>query len=113
MEIENLRNKSKADLIKIIHEKDDAIQLLSERIDKLESLFKAQSSSDKIIELERELYAHQQYSRRETLEFVGIPRDIEGRDIEKKIVELCVFAGVNVSERSFHAVYIACETAQL
>ena len=105
MDSDNLRNKSKSDLIKLIHDRDAELEALSARLDKLERLFSQKNQSDRIIELERQLYSQQQYSRRETLEFVGIPDYIEGRNIKKKVVELCVFAGVPVEERSFQAVH--------
>ena len=63
------------------------------------------NQAEKIIDLERQLYAQQQYSRRETIEFVGIPESVDDKDVEKKVVELCNFAGVPVTERSFHAVH--------
>ena len=105
MDFDNLRNKSKTDLIKIIQEKDSHLEMLIERIEKLEISIAEKSYCDKIIDLERDLYGQQQYSRRETLEFVGIPKEIGIKDIEKKVVELCNHAGVQVTERSFHAVH--------
>ena len=105
MDSENLRNKSKSDLIKIIQDRDSELEALTARIEKLERLYANKNHSDKIIDLEKQLYSQQQYGRRETLEFVGIPDSLEGQKIEKKVVELCVFAGVPVQERSFHAVH--------
>ena len=105
MDSDNLRNKSKSDLIKIIHDRDTELEALTARIEKLERLYAKKNQSDNIIELERQLYSQQKYSWKETLEFVGIPESLEGRDIKKKVVELCVFAGVPVDERSFHAVH--------
>ena len=105
MDPENLRNKSKNDLIKLIIDKDSALEDLIARIDKLEKWLSEKNHADKVIDLERQLYAQQQYSRRETLEFVGIPESVADKNVEAKVIELCGAASVTVSERSFHAVH--------
>ena len=92
-------------LIKIIHNRDAELELFTARVQKLERAFLQKSQSEKIIDLERQLYSQQQYSRRETLEFVGICDSVEDKNLEKKVIELCDVAGVQVNQRSFHAVH--------
>ena len=51
------------------------------------------------------LYFKSQYSRRETVELVGIPDSVDNKDLEDKVVQLINHAGVVVDKRSFHAVH--------
>ena len=57
---------------------------------KVEAIERDQDSAweeiDKIYELEKDLYATQQYSRRENIEISGIPADIENRDLENFVI---------------------------
>ena len=67
---------------------------------------KFHSSSDKrIVELEKNVYAQQQYSRRESVEFVGISEDVRDEDLEKLVISIFKKVGIQVSGRDFHAVH--------
>ena len=60
----------------------------------------------RVIDLERGLYYQSQYSRRETIEFVGVPDSIpDGEPLEGKVIEMCKVAGVSVVSRDLHAVH--------
>ena len=82
--------------------RDEKLKLLTERIDALEG---SQSVLKRIERLERDGYRSQQYSRRETVELVGLPEDLDGGKLEAKVVEVFEHAGVPVSPQSFHAIH--------
>ena len=44
--------------------------------------------TDKLVVLERKCHANEQYSKRECLEISGIPAEVRGKDIEKKVLKV-------------------------
>ena len=54
--------------------------------------------SDKLAVLERKCHANEQYSRRECLEISGIPAEVGGKDIEKKVLEVLDAIGAPVTQ---------------
>ena len=112
------RDLSKEELIAICEEKDAEIATLQVSLQELTSRLEAVEKklespventsvfSQRIEKLERDNYRNQQYSRRETVELVGIPDDISDQpELEEKVVEIFKYAGVDVNCRSFHAIH--------
>ena len=95
-------------LIKTIIEQEEKEVDLLKRVEALEKLVSSRGLDriDRILELERDLYRQQQYSRRETVEITNIPESVaDGDDLEDKVVELFNFAGVHMERRDFHAIH--------
>ena len=59
---------------------------------------------DRITELERKLYANEQYGRRECVEIYGF-KDIENENVEAEAIKLLNKIGVDVSSQEFHATH--------
>lgn len=59
--------------------------------------------SERIDTLETELYAQQQYSRRECLEIVGIDNSIQTEDLEENVIELFDEIGVDINSSDIQA----------
>ena len=105
---EEYNKKSKKELINLLIEKDQTVKDLKSRIDKIEKQIQ-QSDVTKVVErvtnIERSAFQQQQYSRRETIELVGLPDNLDGEALEDKVVEVFKHAGVEVEQRDFHAIH--------
>ena len=105
---EEYNKKSKKDLINLLIEKDQTVKSLQERIDNIEKQLK-ESDVTKVLgrlnNIERSAFQQQQYARRESIELVGLPENINGAELEKKVVKVFEHAGVAVKERDFHAIH--------
>ena len=81
---------------------------ITTRIAELEKKLEARDNSyndKRIAELEKGLYAQQQYSRRDCVELVGISENVKSEDLEKLVVSIFKKTGIEVTERHFHAVH--------
>ena len=100
---------NKKELINLLVDKDKTLKSLQDRIEKIELQLSSNSNLSKVTErmvrIERSGYQHQQYSRRETVELVGLPDNLENEALEKKVVEIFEHAGVSVKVRDFHAIH--------
>ena len=80
---------------------------LSMKVDAMEANRLEQSSSmttsSSQFKLEKELYATQQYSRRDTIEICGIPSSVEDKVLEKKTMEILESIGCKVSPADIQA----------
>ena len=101
--------KSVAALVELVKERDKqlkqrdaALEALTKRIEALETVA---SLANRIEKIERDGFQSQQYMRRETIEVVGIPDDIDQKLLEVKVVEIFNHAGVKVTTRDFHAIH--------
>ena len=56
-----------------------------------------------IVKLEKQCWANAQYSRRECLELVGIPSNIENEHLEDKVVEVLNKVGCNIMKDNVEA----------
>lgn len=105
----NYNNMKKEQLIELLKEKDDKLSKLNERLVKIEEQLKASSTDASVIQridnVERSCFKQEQYSRRECVEFVGLPANIAGQDLENKVIEAFGVAGVKVTSRDFHAIH--------
>ena len=52
-----------------------------------------------VVQTERQCWANAQYSRRDTIEVIGIPSSIRDKDLEDKVRNIFEEIGVNVNER--------------
>ena len=61
------------------------------------------SQSKRLVELERDNFALQQYSRRDSIEIVGIPESVGDEALEEKTIKLLKAINVNVSASDIQA----------
>ena len=52
--------------------------------------------SQRVVDLERQCWANAQYSRRECLEVVGIPRSVDDNALEEKVIQVFEKVGCNI-----------------
>ena len=101
--------KSIAACVELLKERDKQLKERDTKVDQLTkrivALEKITSLSNRIEKLERDGYQSQQYMRRESVEFVGLPEDADQKQLEAKVVEVFNHAGVKVSTRDFHAIH--------
>ena len=55
------------------------------------------------MQTERQCWANAQYSRRDTIEVIGIPSSIRDKDLEDKVRNIFGEIGVNINERDIQA----------
>ena len=100
---------TKDQLIQLLIEKDERLVTLNSRIEKIEAKLKSDSEAkfiERLVKIERDSYRHEQYSRRETIELVGLPENIHDQEaLEMKVVEVGQHAGLKGSLRDFHAIH--------
>ena len=53
--------------------------------------------SSRLVNMERQCWANAQYSRRECLEVVGIPREVEQKDLESKVLSVLEKVGCKIN----------------
>ena len=58
---------------------------------------------ERVMKLEKQLFASEEYSRRDTIEIVGIPESIADKDIEAKAIGIMKTIGVTVSKQEIQA----------
>ena len=54
---------------------------------------------ERVTNIERSAFQQQQYSRRETIELVGLSDNLDGEALEDKVVGVFKHAGVEVEQR--------------
>ena len=60
---------------------------------------------ERLIKLEGRMSEQEHYSRRECIELVGLPSNINGEELENAVVKTFQVAGINIGRRNFHAVH--------
>ena len=71
-----------------------------------ENCYNPQRNLEKRLEeLERRMSEQEQYSRRECIELVGLPSDLNGEELENAVINTFETAGINIGKRNFHAVH--------
>lgn len=89
---------------KEIGELKDSLEEL--RSGRSENCYNPQRNLEKRLEeLERRMSEQEQYSRRECIELVGLPSDLNGEELENAVVNTFEIAGINIGKRNFHAVH--------
>ena len=61
--------------------------------------------SKRLVDMERQCWANAQYSRRECLELVGIPKSFKDDDLEGVVTKFVSKVGINIIERDVQAVH--------
>ena len=61
--------------------------------------------SSRLVTLERQSWANAQYSRRECLDIVGIPREVSGEVLEEKVMNIFDKIGCNISPDNIESCY--------
>ena len=59
--------------------------------------------SQRVVDLERKCWANAQYSRRECLEVVGIPRSVDGNILEEKVIQVFEKVVCNIDSSNIKA----------
>ena len=108
LKIQEAHGKYIEEIVKKLDEALENIKALTDRQQIIESsLVVSKNVNDKlqarVIKLEREVYVSQQYSRRECLEFTGIPSDVDNKDLEGKVCEILQAIDVNVNPDDLEA----------
>ena len=89
---------------KEIGELKDSLEEL--RSGRSENCYNPQRNLEKRLEeLERRMSEQEQYSRRECIELVGLPSDLNGEELENAVINTFETAGINIGKRNFHAVH--------
>ena len=86
----------------------DEIRKLNDNFSKLEADVTIAKSinnllSQGVVDLERQCWANAQYSRREYLEVVEIPRSVDDNILEKKVIQVLKKFGCNIDSSSIEA----------
>ena len=58
-----------------------------------------------MIAIEKRIAEQEQYSKRETVELVGLPDNTNGGELEDAVIKTFKEAGVKVTKRSFNAIH--------
>ena len=58
-----------------------------------------------MIVIEKRIAEQEQYSKRETVELVGLPDNTNGGELEDAVIKTFKEAGVKVTKRSFNAIH--------
>ena len=58
-----------------------------------------------MIAIEKRIAEQEQYSRRETVELVGLPDNTNDGELEDAVIKIFEEPGVKVTKRSFHAIH--------
>ena len=58
---------------------------------------------ERVVQTERQCWANAQYSRRGTIEVIGIPSSIRDKDLEDKVRNIFGEIGVNINERDIQS----------
>ena len=106
--IQEAHGKHIEDIVKKLDQALERIQAITDRQQIIESSLSVSNNvNDKlqarVIQLEREIYVSQQYSRRECLELTGVPKDVENKDVEDKVCEILQKIGVDVNPNDIEA----------
>ena len=90
----------------------EALDNINQRFVKLESVVEEPKTKKddklpikKVIELEKKIYANQQYSRRDCVEIVGIDETIGNEDLESKVIDILGDINVTTSPTEIQAVH--------
>ena len=86
----------------------DGICKLNDNFSKLEADVKIAKNinnllSQRVVDLERQCWANAQYSRRECLEIVGIPRSVDDNSLEEKVIQVFEKVGCNIDSSNIEA----------
>ena len=86
----------------------DKIFKLNDNFSKLEPDVKIAKNvnnllSQWVVDLERQCWANAQYSRRECLQIVGIPRSVDDNSLEEKVIQVFEKVGCNINSSNIES----------
>ena len=86
----------------------DEIHNLNDNFSKLEADVKIAKNinnllSQQVFDLDRQCWANAQYSRRECLEIVSIPRSVDDNSLEEKVIQVFEKVGCNIDSSNIEA----------
>ena len=58
---------------------------------------------ERLVQTERQCWANAQYSRKDTIEVIGIPSSVRDQDLEDKVRNIFGEIGININEREIQA----------
>ena len=93
----------KDSLVKL--KKDQLIDLICNMKEKIDELTSNNKINDRITKLEKSHYKSLQYSRRDTIEIAGIPKDVNKGELEKTAINILENIGVKVTENEIQATH--------
>lgn len=101
-------NRNHVNLLEKMDIVSNKLDDLSGRIEVLESSLEISSNANSLLvsqvkRLESELHRMEQYSRRECLEFVGIPANVEDEELEGKVIDILDYIDVPCAESDIEA----------
>ena len=97
---EQLLLLDKEELVNRLLKNESKLELVQKELQLLKVEVKANNElRDRIVSLERASYASEQYSRRDSVEFNGLPDCISDDNLESKVVEILDKIGVKVNPR--------------
>ena len=100
----SLQSKMESSNAKVLEE----LKLLNEKFDKLEAdvaIARNANSlmSSRLVDTERQCWANAQYSRRETLEIVGLPKSLSNDEAGTKVCQIFQSLDCNVNKEDLDA----------
>ena len=92
----------------------DEIRKFNDNISKLEADVKIVKNMNHLLsqwvaDLERQYWANAQFSRRECLEIVGIPRSVDYNSLEEKVIQSFEKVGCNIDSSNIEGCYCITE----
>ena len=99
------QHRTNEEMLRQIEELRDEIKTIKEMLKEMTTFNPHRNINRRMIDIERRLAEQEQYTRRECVEIVGLPQDINGEDLENHVVKTFDAAGVQVTRRSFHAIH--------
>ena len=100
------QHRTNEELLRLeIQELRKEILQIKETVKEIKEFNPQRGIEKRLISIERRIAEQEQYSRRECIEIVGLPQNINGEDLENRVVETFDTAGVKVRRRDFHAIH--------
>lgn len=92
-------SQDQLDYIQLLMAKQN--QELNDEITNLKNELK--EKNDLIVQIEKDVIDLQQYIRRNNVEIHGIPDNVEQKDLEKKVIEVCSALNVHIKKQDIEA----------
>ena len=93
--LDEANNEANNKVLEEVHNLSDTITKLSSELSITKNVNILLSS--RLVTLERQCWVNAQYSRRECLDIVGIPREVSGEVLEEKVLDIFDKIGCSIS----------------
>ena len=101
---EELMKKNRTELVNMLMTNELQLDSIRNELQTLKNEVKSNNElRERITILERNSYAMQQYSRRDSVEFNGIPECVSDDQLEVKVIDLLGKIGIDVEPSNIHA----------